>query len=158
MHNTKLERMIQLADEFFEVKNDPAQIAVTEATMARLREIHPSTLTSEDDENGPIAWILIIPTTSDVMEQFITNMINERELLELTPLHTQYNALYLCSALVLPEYRGKGFARRLLREAITSIRRDHPITSLFYWAFSVEGDKLAASMAREFSMPLHKRL
>lgn len=157
MGDENLERMIRLAEEFFETKNDPAQITVDGETMDRLRRIHPGTLTEQTDEKGPIAWILVIPTTSAVMEKFVAKEINERELLDVTPLGATYDALYLCSALVLPEHRGKGVAKRLLSQAVRSIQKDHPIKHLFTWAFSVEGERLADSVARECTLPLLRR-
>ena len=155
--NENLERMIQLADEFFGTKKDPSQISVTEETMARLRQIHPSTMNEKQDANGPIAWVLVIPTTKDIMEQFIAQGIGETELLDRTPLGEKYEALYLCSALVLPEHRGKGLTRSLTLEAIRSIRKDHPIQFLFSWAFSSEGKHLAASVAEEAGIPSYTR-
>jgi len=157
MGEKNLERMIHLAEEFFATKNDPAQISVNSETMERLRRIHPATLTEETDENGPIAWILVIPTTLDVMGKFTAKQINEQELLDVTPLGATYEALYLCSALVLPEYRGKGLAKRLLSQAVKSIQQDHPIKCLFSWAFSVEGARLASTVARECELPLRRR-
>jgi hypothetical protein len=157
MHNENLDRMIKLAEEFFETKNDPMQISINRESMARLKKIHPSTLTEKNDKNGPIAWIVVIPTTHDLMEKFITKKINEQELLDDTPLQEKYDALYLCSALVLPEHRGKELARLLISKAIKSIQKQHAIKYLFYWAFSIEGKKLAASVAKEFALPLCKR-
>jgi hypothetical protein len=153
-----LERMIQLAEEFFATKDDPSQISINRKVMLRLKRIHPSTMTEKSTSRGPIAWILIIPTTHKLMKQFITKKINERELFNKTPLRAKYDSIYLCSALVLPEYRGRGSAKRLMIKAIKSIQRGHPIQCLFYWAFSIEGKKLAASVAREFSLPLYKRI
>jgi GNAT superfamily N-acetyltransferase len=157
MAEDNLQRMIRLAEEFFDMKNDPDQLTVDGETIARLREIHPDTMSEESDENGPIAWMLVIPTTHALMEEFTRGAINERELLERTPPGGTYDALYLCSALVLPEQRGKGLARRLASRAIMSIRRDHPIRSLFYWGFSGGGDALAASLARECGLPVRRR-
>jgi ribosomal protein S18 acetylase RimI-like enzyme len=154
MSGDNLERMIRLADEFFDMKNDPDQISVNEQTMELLRKLHPATLNEKADSDGPIAWILVIPTTHDVMEKFVEGSINERELLTRTPLGEQYDAVYLCSALVLPEFRGSGLARTLTIEAVKSIQRDHPIRHLFYWAFSIEGEKLGSSVARELGLPL----
>jgi len=154
MSEDNLARMIALAEEFFDMKNDPDQLSVDTRTMEQLREIHPCTMSEESDENGPIAWMLVIPTTGALMEEFIRGGINERELLERTHPGKTYDALYLCSALVLPEYRGKGLAGRLASRAVRSILKDHPIRSLFYWGFSPAGDALAASVAREFSLPL----
>jgi GNAT superfamily N-acetyltransferase len=149
--------MIRLAEEFFDMKNDPDQLSVDGESMARLREIHHDTMSEERDENGPIAWMLVIPTTHALMEAFTGGEINERELLDRTPPGGVYDAVYLCSALVLPEHRGKGLARRLAVRAIMSIMKDHPVRSLFYWGFSGGGDALAASVAKEFGLPLTAR-
>lgn len=158
MHKENLERMIKLAEDFFDAKNDPAQILFSKKTMARLLKIHPATLREKKTRNGPVAWMMVVPTTHDLMNQFIKKKINERELLQKTPLRTSYDVIYLCSALVLPEHRGKGLAKRLMSAVIKSIRKQHSIKSLFYWAFSVEGKKLAASVAEECGLPLYKRM
>jgi len=157
MGETNLERMIKLAEEFFETKNNPAQISIDEQVMARLHEIHPAAVTEKKDENGPIAWLIVIPTTQEIMRKFISGAADERNILDDTPLGIRYDALYLCSALVLPEYRGRGLARELTISAVRSIRQQHPIGHLFYWAFSEEGRKLATAVARESSLPLSAR-
>jgi GNAT superfamily N-acetyltransferase len=157
MGEDNLQRMLQLAEEFFGTRNDPTQISVNEDVIAKLRQIHPATLSEEKDENGPIAWMLVIPTTHQLMEQFIAREINEQELLDRTIPGGTYDALYLCSALVLPEHRGKGLAKHLVSSAITAIRKDHPIHWCFYWALSAEGEKLATAAAGEFGLPLYCR-
>src|SRR5258707_8424514 len=121
------ERMVRLAEEFFETKQDPSQISVDENVLQRLRTIHPRTLSEERNADGPIAWILVFPTTRELMEKFIAKTISERDLLWSTPLRSVYETLYLCSALVLPEFRGKGLAARLTRDAIAAIQKDHPL-------------------------------
>jgi ribosomal protein S18 acetylase RimI-like enzyme len=153
-----LARMIRLADEVFGMKQDPTQISVNTKVIARLRKIHLSTMTEKSTKNGPIAWILVLPTTKDLMKQFITKKIHEQELLKRTSLRAEYDTVYLCSALVLPEYRRKGLAKRLMCKAIKSIQKQHPIKFLFYWAFSIEGKKLALSVSKELSLPLFKRI
>jgi GNAT superfamily N-acetyltransferase len=157
MPEKNLERMIKLAEEFFGAKKDPTQITVTPADINKLKGIHSATMTEKRDRNGPIAWVIVIPTTHDLMEKFITKRITEQKLLEETPLQVTYEAVYLCSALVLPEYRGKGLARSLASKAIKSILKQHPIQGLFYWTFSVAGEGLANRIATEFNLPLHKR-
>lgn len=153
-----LERMIQLADEFFAAKNNPDQISVTPDVMEQLRRLHPATMGEHNNSDGPVAWVLVIPTTNELMKRFIEKKINEQELLDLTPIGGKYNAIYLCSALVLPEFRGEGIARRLLSAAIAEIQKDHRIESLFYWAFSSEGEGLAKTASRESGIPLYKRV
>jgi hypothetical protein len=150
-------RMMQLAEKFFGTRTDPTQISVNPKVMNRLKRIHASTMIEKRTRKGPVAWILIIPTTQKLMKQFIKNEINERELLKKTPLHIKYNAIYLCSALVLPEYRRKGIAKRLMCKAIKSIKKEHPIDALFYWAFSTTGKKLAHSVAGKCKLSIYKR-
>lgn len=154
---SNLDRMIHLAEEFFQTKNDPAQLSVTEDVMDRLRVLHPATLSEFDDGNGPVVWILLIPTTSRLMERFIGETIGEKELLEKTPAAGPYEAIYLCSALVLPEYRGRGLAIKTALGAIRAIMKDHPVKALFTWAFSREGAGLAQALAHETGLPLLER-
>jgi len=157
MTERNYERMIQLAEEFFDVKNDPDQISVDDETRERLKAIHANTLTEERNEDGPIVWILLIPTTTGVMEQFLSRAINEKQLLELTLSGCAYDAIYLCSALVLPEFRGTGKAKRAAIQAIREIQKQHSIKHLFAWTFSREGERLAASIARNLELPLYRR-
>jgi ribosomal protein S18 acetylase RimI-like enzyme len=155
---SNFERMIQLADEVFAVKSDPNQLDVNEEVLDHLRRIHPATVGEYDDGHGPVAWVLVIPTTLELMNQFNQDEISEKELFERTPLHVKYEAVYLCSAMVLEEYRRKGIAKRLAIEAIESIRKHHPIQSLFVWNFSEEGEITSAAIAQALSLPLLKRV
>lgn len=155
---SNFERMIQLAESFFASRNDPDQLSVDEEVIEKLRRIHPSTLSEYIDGNGPVAWILGFPTTTELMNLFLDKKISEKQLFESTPVGVSYEAIYLCSALVLEEYRRKGIARKLSLEAIENIRKDHPIKALFVWAFSKEGESLAEKMAGLTGLPLKKRI
>jgi hypothetical protein len=114
-------------------------------------------MTEVRNDDGPIVWILVIPTTTRVMEQFLRKEINEQQILEKTPPGDKYEAVYLCSALVLPEHRGKGMAKRAAVQAVKEIQRQHPIKQLYAWTFSPEGEGLAVSIAKELGLPLHLR-
>jgi predicted GNAT family acetyltransferase len=157
MAPSNYERMIQLADEVFSSRTDPHQLNVNENVMEHLQLIHSDTISEYDDGNGPVCWILCIPTTLDLMNKFINKEISERELYELTPLNTKYEAIYLCSALLLEEFRGKGIAQRLGVKALENIKIDHPIKALFFWSFSKEGEKLAEKVSSLIGLPLYKR-
>lgn len=154
MAKSNFERMIQLANDVFDTRSDPNQLDVDEQVIARLQQIHPSTVSEYDDGNGPVIWILLIPTTHDVMNRFVAGEITEQQLLDLTPAGGSYDAIYLCSAMVLEEYRGKGIAKKLTLDAIDNIRKDHPIKALFVWPFTPEGDGMAAAIARYTHLPL----
>ena len=158
MTKSNIERLIQLAEEVFEVKNDPDQLDVDQKVIERLKQIHPSTISEYTDVNGPVAWVLVIPTTNDLMKKFLESSITEKELFEQTPANAQFEALYLCSALVLKEYRRKGIVKEITISAINSIRKDHPLKTLFVWPFSKEGDLAAETISRITSLPLLKRM
>ncbi len=91
------------------------------------------------------------------MKRFLDHSINENELFELTSPGISYEAIYLCSALVLEEYRRKGITLKLTLKAIENIQKDHPIKSLFVWTFTKEGGLTAETIARLSSLPLYKR-
>lgn len=150
-------RMIDLVTEFFDTRNDPDQISVTEAERKKLWAIHPSTLSEMANEDGPIVWILMIPTTQVVMERFLAGDISEQQLLERTKPGDTYDAIYLCSASVLPEFQRKGLAKQVALDAVDVICSSHPIRSLFFWPFSNEGRKLALSIARARNLQLLER-
>lgn len=149
--------MIQLADEVFAVRSDPDQLDVNEDVLQRLRRIHPSTVSEYDDGNGPAAWLLLIPTTTELMQRFLEHKLTEKEMFDQTLLDTTYDALYLCSAMVLEEYRRRGIIKQLALKAIEEIRKDHPVKTLFVWSFTQEGDKAAEALAKCVSLPLLKR-
>ena len=154
---SNLERMIELAGETFAAHNDPDQLNVDEEIMEQLQRIHPATISQHVEGDGPVCWILLIPTTTDIMNQFINGEISETELLNKTPLDEKYDALYLCSCLVLPEFRRKGLATRIIYDAIKSIRDYHPIKTIFVWNFSNEGALFADKIAEHEGLPLLKR-
>lgn len=157
MNSNNYQRLLALADEVFGYKDDPSQINVNQEVREKLIKMHPSTLSEFDDGKGPIAWVLLIPTTHDLMMDFLNCKITELELFELTPLDVVYNALYMCSALVLEEHRRKGIVKRLTLEAIKDICYTYPIQSLFVWSFSKEGDIAAEKIAQSAGLPLLKR-
>lgn len=158
MSLSNFERLVQLADEVFAVKSDPSQLDVNPEVLERLQKIHQATVSAFDDGNGLVAWVLLIPTTLELMNRFLDNQISEKELFELTPLNAKYDAIYLCSALVLEEYRRKGITKNLAMSAIENIREIHPIKVAFVWAFSPEGDLAAETIARLAELPLYKRV
>lgn len=158
IYRSNFERMLQLAEDVFAVRNDPDQLDVNEDVIAHLQQIHPATVSEYDNGEGPVAWVLLIPTTTLLMNRFLEGEITEKQLYQQTPLDTSYDALYLCSAMVLEEYRRQGITKRLVLEAIGNIRKDHPIKALFVWSFTREGDQAAEMLARETKLPLFRKL
>lgn len=154
---SNFERMLQLADDVFASKNDPEQLDVNESVLEGLTRIHPASIAEYDDGNGPVAWVLIFPTTKKLMQLFLEKEISEKQLFESTPIGAAYEVIYLCSAMVLQEYRSQGIATRLAIDSIEQIRKDHVIEGLFVWAFTIEGERLANQLADTLSLPINFR-
>ena len=157
MSLSNFERMMALVESSFDTKNDPNQLDVNEDVINRLFQLHPNALIEKDDGEGPYIWIILIPTTKELMQLFLENEITEAELFEKTPIGAQYETIYLCSAMTLEEYRNKGITKKLCLEAIENMRMRNPISSLFVWSFSKEGESLAEKIAAETGLTLFKK-
>lgn len=151
------ERMIKLVTEFFGTRTDPDQISVTDTEREHLQQIHPATMTEVANEEGPILWLLIIPTTAAIMNDFLAEKITEKQLLEQTKPGISYDAIYLCSIYVLPEFRKQGLAKKTAIDAVNQVRENQPIKALFYWPFSEEGKEAAMAISKELGLPLYER-
>ena len=146
--------MLELVGEAFDTRHDPGQISVSEEERELLEKIHPDTLSELANENGPIVWLLLVPTTAATMQQFLARAITEKQLLFQTVPGAAYDAIYLCSASVLPEFRKQGLAKKVAMNAINNIRKAHNIATLYYWPFTTEGRELAVSIARDADLVL----
>lgn len=157
MELSNFERMLALADEVFATKHDPNQLDVDEAVIERLFKIHPYSMNEFDDGEGPVAWLVLIPSTNELMQQFIMHQISEKELFDKTEIGGNFESVYLCSALVLPEYRRKGIIKDLAMKAMAEVQKQHKITSLVAWPFSEEGNLASEELASTLGLPLRKR-
>jgi ribosomal protein S18 acetylase RimI-like enzyme len=151
------ERLLQLAEDAFAMRSDPAQLQVDEHVLEHLRQLHPATVCEENDANGPIAWVLLIPTMLELMRDFVQGRITEQQLYDRTPMGGPYQAVYLCSGMVLPEHQRKGLATRMTLEALDHMRKDHPIEALFVWTFSEAGLASAKVIAAAAGLSLLER-
>lgn len=151
------QRMFQIIDEVFATREDPDQLQVDQKVIDKLNAIHPDCLSEIADENGPVIWALMIPTTQRVMENFLEGKISERELLNQTSPGENFTCLYLCSVTTLPEHRQKGETKKICLRAIQNIASKFPIATLYVWAFTPEGESLARKLSHETSLPLRLR-
>lgn len=146
--------MMEIIDGVFDTRDDPDQLQVTQRDIAKLQSLHPDTLAEYNQGDGPCVWILTIPTTKAIMNQFLSGEISENMILQLTQPGTKFEAVYLCSATVLHEYRNKGLATKLTLDAIAAIKVENPIAELFVWPFTKEGETLARKIAAKAGLPL----
>lgn len=151
-----LKRMLALIDEVFETKSDPHQLSFTEDDMEHLARLHSNCLNELANEDGPYAWISIFPTNLELANDFIGGKSTERELFDktVTLMPSQFNTVYLCSALVLPEFRRSNLAFNVSCEAVQAMKNTFQIEHLLVWPFSEEGERLAKKIAEAVQLPL----
>ena len=157
MTHDAFEKVLKISEEFFGTAQDPDQMPITRASADKLLSIHPdSVIYKFDGEGNPIAWMVTVPTSTEVMERFLKGDISERELLDEAARDKKFEALYLCGAFVLPEYRKKGYAKELSLEAIRTISAGKELP-LYAWIYSPEGKKLADSVSKALGRSIRIR-
>lgn len=145
MDEKVLNKMLNIAEEFFGTSSDPDQMPITKESFYKLQQLHPKTVVYKLENGEPISWVVVLPTQIELMEKFLKGEINERELLDLTKPQDEYEALYLCAAFTVPEHRRKGYIVEMFKEAIRDIPHTKN-TRLFAWPFSREGRELAEKL------------
>ena len=150
-------RMYELIDDVFDTQNDSTQLRFSESDIEKLISLSPHTLQEAANEDGPYAWISVFPTSLDLMNQFVSEQINERQLFDLTNKEDNNEVVYLCSAIVLPEFRNQGLALKLTIQAIEALQLSYPIRVALVWPFSDSGLRMAEKAAEACSLTLHAR-
>ena len=150
-------RMYELIDDVFDTQNDSTQLRFSESDIEKLISLSPHTLQEAANEDGPYAWISVFPTSLDFMNQFLSEQINERQLFDLTNKEDNNEVVYLCSAIVLPEFRNQGLALKLTIQAIEALQLSYPIRVALVWPFSDNGLRLAEKAAEACGLSLRAR-
>jgi hypothetical protein len=149
--------MYELIDDVFDTQNDSTQLRFSENDIEKLISLSPHTLQEAANEDGPYAWISVFPTSQDLMNQFLSEQINERQLFDLTNKEDNNEVVYLCSAIVLPEFRNQGLALKLTIQAIEALQLSYPIRVALVWPFSDNGFRLAEKAAEACGLSLRAR-
>ncbi|MBL0132806.1 MAG: hypothetical protein IPP79_01725 [Chitinophagaceae bacterium] len=156
MPESNYERMIQLAESVFDTKSDPDQLDVDEKVIERLLRIHPSTVSEFDDGNGPVVWILVLPTTSVLMKLFLNKEISEKELFYTTPIEAILMPSTYVPLWFWKNTEEKGLARKMTLEAVENIRKEHPIKTYLFGHLVKKEMALAERVAQLAELPLLK--
>jgi ribosomal protein S18 acetylase RimI-like enzyme len=150
-------RMYELIDDVFDTQNDSTQLRFSESDIEKLNSLSPHTLQEASNEDGPFAWISVFPTSLELMNQFLSEQINERQLFDLTNKEDKNDVVYLCSAIVLPEFRNQGLALKLTIQAVEALQLSYPIRVALVWPFSDSGLRLAEKAAEACGLTLQAR-
>lgn len=153
----QLKKILEIAEQFYGTFDDLEQIPINENSFNRLISIHEETIKLKtDNSNSPVSWIVVIPTSGETMNLFLDKKINERELFDRAVKEKSFEALYLCSAFTISEYRNKGYAKELLIESINKFAPDKSV-ELYVWIYSKEGANLINVLEESLGREIKKR-
>lgn len=156
MDQETIGKIREMSERYFGTANDPNQMQVSEWTVGRLNGLHPLTLHARIGNGEPISWTVAIPTSKEAAERFLRGEISERELADTASPSDRYEALYLCMAFTVPEYRGRGYATELFLEALAGMPLEED--SLIYaWIWSEEGERLVKRLEAETGKKIRVR-
>lgn len=107
-------------------------------------------------ENGmPIAWSVVLPTSKENERKFLRGEIGENQLFEVSIKNPSFESLYLFVAIVLPEYRQNGLAKKLMSYQIKYFQDEYKVSNFFAWVFSANGESLLKSLERDNSIEVN---
>ena len=148
----------EISEAIFVSEEDPNQMPITKETKKRLQEINKDALLYKiDEKENLISWVVTIPTSTELMDKFLSKEINERELFEQTKPNTEYDALYICAIVTAPEYRNKGYAKEMILEAIKRFEKTKDL-KIFAWPTSKEGLSLLTTLEKETARKIYLRI
>jgi hypothetical protein len=148
-----LNKIIAVDEKFFRTTNDSQQIPITKEALDKILQLHSKAFLYKLENNEPISWVVVVPTSKDLADKFLNDEISERELLDLSKPQPVYEAIYLCSATTMPEHRRKGYVMKMMKEVILAIPHTEDV-KLFAWAYSPEGKSLMEKAARDFGVKI----
>lgn len=157
---SEMRESMALTEKYFGTASDPEQAPIIPDNAVWLRTHIASCLNIIRYKGKMIGLSLIYPCAKKIMDDFISRKINEAELLDemkKAAANRRPEAIYLCSAFVEPEFRGRGLA---LKSIILSIKKTFDLKKrppIFYWAYSNEGGKLAVKVASVLGLEIYKR-
>lgn len=150
------EEIRKASEDFFKTENDPEQMENKKENIPRLRALHPKAYQWKIVDDRPVGWVALVPTTKELMNDFLSCKITERQLFDETQPAKEYDAIYLCASFTMPEHRDKGYALELNIDSIESISQGKKLT-LFAWPISGEGEGLANKIEEKFQTKILKR-
>jgi len=152
--------VIKLAEDYFGTHYDKEQAKITKERGIWIHDNLPDCLNIIKCNNEVIGFTFILPATKLLMKKFIMHKINEEQLFKKVQNlinFKNFETLYLCSAFIKPEFRGKGLATKGFTKSIKKITKNKQKPTLFYWAYSKEGNKLALKIAKLTKLKIKKR-
>lgn len=140
-------RMEKVAIEVFGVP-DRDMVAPSPENDLKLIDIDKNTFVCFKENDEPIAWSLVMPTSRINSDKFLSEKINEKAIFEDSTKNHSFESLYLFVAIVIPEHRRRGLATELMSYQIKYFKEKYNIKDFYAWTFSKEGEILIKAIEK----------
>ncbi len=152
----------KMAEEYFELNQNPDQIPATEENGDWIFHNIPEYINIIRKDGKIIGYAFLLPCNNELMEKFLKKKINEAKLFEkIKKLKFKGipETIYLCASFLRKEFRGLGLATTAFIKMINKITQNgkNKIT-LFCWIYSSDGEKLAKRIANTTGFELRTRM
>lgn len=151
-------KLLQILEGCFGTHSDPEQMAINESAGFWIKTTIPECSKIIKCGDEIVGSSFVFPTGLDLMNDFLANRINEAQLAQKTQSQNiQYDtmeAIYLCSAFIVPAHRGKNLSVESIVKSIQEIMPKNKPLPLFYWPYSLAGEAVASKVAAILNLPL----
>jgi len=145
--NKDIEKMNRIALELFGPGGD-SMVEPNLENAEKLISLEKNNLICFKENNQPISWALVLPTSREKAERFLKKEITELELFNRSVEKPLFESLYLFSVVTLPDYRKRGLSSRLVKYQIEYFRNKYKIKDFYAWALNPEGKSLIESLKK----------
>lgn len=131
-----------IAEDAFRTAEDPTQVQIRPGGGTWLIDNIPECMRVIRYDKQVVGSTLIVPTSREVMQLFLNKKINEAELFARVRAAAApiWEAIYLCSAVLLPEHRGKGVATTSAMLSIDWVLANkNPRPDFYVWPTNADG-------------------
>lgn len=151
-----------MLEAYFHTQDDPEQMQIGKSSGRNwIKADIPECARVIKYGDTVVGSTLVLPATLSMMQDFIAHRISEAQLAEKimdeSIDYAKMQAIYLCSAFVAAEHRGKNLAIQALIQSIQNIMPQDKKLPLFYWAYSEAGEKIAEKVATQLRLEFFAR-
>ncbi|HVY01836.1 MAG TPA: hypothetical protein VHA12_03675 [Candidatus Nanoarchaeia archaeon] len=152
----------KMSEDFFGMTTDSEQFQASEENKDFLFKHLKNFVNIIRFNKEVIGYSFIIPSNKKLMSLFLKGKITESELFDRVKSEkineNNFDCLYLCSAIIKEEHRGKGLSIEGFKKLIVNLIkiRGNVKPDLFFWEYSKEGSIVAKKISEHFGFNLFK--